>query len=239
MPRARRTHRFRGASDVRGFGAFDPATVGLGFLALLALLIKRPAQVQEQVATVLNTLPPIPLVGSLTGLVTQPLWAKGLYDVLTLEFPTMPGTGRLTMVAHAAYESGWGKSAAAKAANNFWNITSGGSWSGPVLVEPNSDRSYSVTECARLGRDMTTQSNGKLACRIDQTWRRYPTVNAAVRDYWQFLNRYPGAKQALTVGDVAAFAQQLGAGGYYTLPVEEYTRTLVAVAATAKRFIGV
>lgn len=238
MARAR-THRFRGAGDVRGFGAFDPATVGLGFIALIVLLLKRPQQVQEQVTAVLNTLPGIPLVGSLANMLTQPLWAKGLYDVLTLELPNVSVTGRLTMVAHGAYESGWGKSTASKLANNFWNITSGGSWSGPVLVEPNSDRSYSPTECKRLNRPMTTQSNGKLACRIDQTWRRYPTVNAAVRDYWQFLNKYPGAKQALTVGDVAAFAQQLGAGGYYTLPVEEYTRTLVAVVATAKRFIGV
>ena len=234
---APRRRRYAGAGDVRGFGGLEglpllPIAIGAG---ILALYLNRKAITEAGGY----------LVSTLTGIVDHTLWAKRLYDVIGAELPQLSVSAKATMVAHAAYESGWGQATtAARTANNLFNLTAGSAWRGPVFVQANADLSYNLTECAKKGRTPTQQANGKMACRIDQTWRSYPSINAAVRDYWDFLGpnqnsgRYISARLALENGNVADFGQRLYTAGYFTLPPNEYIATLTSIVGTIKRMIG-
>lgn len=182
---------------------------------------------------------------SLYGIASPALWAGRLYAVVSTELPALSMRAKLLMIAHAAYESGWGqKAAAALGTNNLWNITAGSQWKGATVVQPNGDLSFKVEECERKGRPLVRQSNGKMACRIDQTWRKYDSVNAAVKDYWDFLGpnqnagRYSKARMALESGDVSAFGTRLYDAGYFTLDPIEYTKSMTAVVASVKKYLG-
>jgi hypothetical protein len=186
---------------------------------------------------------------SLLGVKDKALWAARLFAVIGTELPQLSIRAKVLIVAHAAFESGWGQDGAAKrGTNNIFNITAGGEWlkaKKPVLVVANADLSYDAKECARVGRPMSAQPNGKLACKIDQTWRKYPTVNAAIQDYWDFLGpnqnggRYLPARNALVAGDVTGFAQAAKAAGYFTLPVDEYSAQLAGMLASVAKRLGI
>lgn len=177
------------------------------------------------------------VINSLAGASAQE-FAKTLNAVLDAEVPGLPPRARYIAIAQAAFESGWGKTNVARTANNFWNITAGSLWRGPVLVVPNGDISYAQSDCQKQNRPMTRQPNGRLACKVDQTWRRYQTVNESVADYWQFLGgRYATAREALRAGDVVGFSTALAAKGYYTAPVEEYTKNMKSIVNTVERFV--
>ena len=132
---------------------------------------------------------------------------------------------RWLVCAHAAYESGWGTSFAFRHALNPFNITAGPYWHGGTVVQANGDTEYTP--------------DGKYVGRITQTWRMYPTVDAALEDYWSLLGwpRYLPARDALERGDVEIFAHFLGPtagkdwrgnplGGFYTLPEKAYAAGL-------------
>jgi len=165
-------------------------------------------------------------------------WAKFVFAETTALFPTLPVKSRIIIVAHAAYESGWGQgNRAVREANNLFNVTAGSQWHGDTLVVPNADLSYNVAECTRLNRPMVVQINGKPACRIDQTWRKYASYRDSLTDYWSFLGgRYIVARDALAAGDVAGFVNGLYAKGYFTLAPDEYLNQLASmVDSVAKR----
>lgn len=180
-------------------------------------------------------------------LASKAAWAKALYDVIGVELPFLSVGARVLMVAHGGYEGGWGTSKTLRRGNNnVFNITAGSSWKGAVDRATNADTSYNAADCQKQGRPMDkTDSKGRAYCDIDQVWRKYATLNEAVRDYWDFLGpnqnrgRYVVARQALERGDAVGFGQALGAARYYTLPVADYVANLQAIVATAKRFIGV
>lgn len=185
-------------------------------------------------------------IASLWGIADNAEWAYKLYLVISGELPHLSIVGRITMVAHAAYESGWGRVAKPAQYNNLWNLTAGNWWISqgrPTFVQANADLSFNASECAKKNRPMTMQSNGQMACRIDQVWRTYDSVNAAVKDYWEFLGplqnggRYVNARAELEQGDPVGFSKALYAAGYYTLPESQYTNNLVAIVNKVRGFI--
>ena len=213
--------------------------LGLGGAGLLFAVLNRKAIVTNVTAAATG------VVDTLLGVKDAAVWAQKLNGVIMKELPQLSAKARTIIIAHAAYESGWGqKAAAARGTNNIFNITAGSQWKGPIDVNVNGDLSFGVAECQRLGRPMTMQSNGKPACKIDQKWRKYASVNEAIRDYWSFLGeqnggRYLPARNALVAGDVPMFGQMLFTAGYFTLPPAEYVASMTKVVATAARFLAV
>lgn len=146
--------------------------------------------------------------------------------------------GRALLTAHACLESGYGTAKAWKHGFNFGNITAGSTWHGLVFRDVGGDTAY--------------DKDGKFLGKITQDWRVYPSVQAALADYWQLLGwrRYVRARLALALGDLAGFCHFLGPsagkavdprtrqsydlGGYYTLPEPEYARRLAGVLALVK-----
>ena len=180
-------------------------------------------------------------------LASKAAWAKSLYAAVSQELPQLSVPARLLIVAHGGYESGWGTGKTVRRGNNnVFNITAGSAWKGAVDRAVNADTSYSAADCQRQGRPMDkTDSKGRRYCDIDQVWRKYGSVNEAVRDYWDFLGpnqnggRYLLARQALEAADVTAFGNALSRAGYFTLPVGEYVANLQAIVNTARKFVGV
>jgi flagellar protein FlgJ len=127
------------------------------------------------------------------------------------------------VVAHAALETGWGRSvptgADGKPSFNLFGIKSSGRWSG--------DASMSATHEFAGGRMQSTLAS----------FRAYDSPEQSIRDYAGFLQSSPRYAGALNTGsDVAAFARGLQQGGYATDP--DYVSKLTAVAARLKSRFG-
>ncbi len=115
------------------------------------------------------------------------------------------------IIAQAAHESGWGKAPAAKVGFNYWNITAGSAWKGPVTDSGD-------PEC---------DSEGKNCKPIKQKFRKYRNDREAITDFLSFLStqnggRYRTAYAALLAGDATAYATELRKAGYYTASVDSY-----------------
>lgn len=132
-------------------------------------------------------------------------------SALNSSLPSLSIQTKAMIIAHAAYESGWGKARAAQQANLF-NLTAGSSWAGAVVTGP--DDEYDAAGNKRP---------------ITQRFRAYHSLSEGLRDYQDFLNRYhTRAANLLTIGDVA-FVVALSQSHYYTLPVAQYVKTYRAV----------
>lgn len=135
---------------------------------------------------------------------------------------------RLLLTAQACLESGYGTAKAWKHGFNFGNLTAGSTWHGLVFRDVDGDTAY--------------DKNGKYLGKITQDWRVYPSVQAALADYWQLLGwcRYIRGRVALSLGDLAGFCHWIGPnagpglGEYYTLPEPEYARRLSNALAVVK-----
>lgn len=124
-----------------------------------------------------------------------------------------------TVIAHAALETGWGRSLPARADGqpsfNLFGIKAGGAWNGAVA-----------------GARTREFADGRMQA-VDAEFRAYESPEQSIRDYVSLLKSSPRYAQALgTGGDVAAFARALSRGGYATDP--DYTAKLTAVAARLK-----
>ena len=127
------------------------------------------------------------------------------------------------VVAHAALETGWGKSvptgADGRPSFNLFGIKAGARWSG--------DTSLSATHEFAGGRMQSTLAS----------FRAYDSPEQSIRDYAGVLQSSPRYSAALNTGsDVAAFARGLQQGGYATDP--DYVSKLTAVAARLKSRFG-
>ena len=138
---------------------------------------------------------------------------------------TYPARTQILIIAHAAMESGWGVTTQARRAFNYFNVSAGSSWKGPV----------------QEGGDLEYTADGQCK-RITQKWRCYGDCKEAVADYIRLLQlpRYLPAYAALMDGDAARFIEWLGPdrahhkppfGGYFTLPTMTYLRNFSAVVA--------
>jgi flagellar protein FlgJ len=123
------------------------------------------------------------------------------------------------IIAHAALETGWGRSMPAatdgQSSFNLFGIKAGGSWAGNAV--------QSRTQEFMAGR------MGEVSAKF----RSYDSPGHAMQDYVRLLKDNPRYAGALGTGsDVAAFARGLQRGGYATDP--DYAAKLTAVAAELK-----
>ena len=202
----------------------------LGGAGLLLLMSRRTA-VEQAAEKVVETAiaEGKELIQTLTDVKDRVLIVRGLYAAVDAELPQLPLKSKVIIVAQAITESGWNEGKAAKNGNNWFNIIATPSWPGETWVAVNGDRSYTASTCKSLNRPMSSKdAKGRPYCKIDQKWRKYPTVNAAVADYWAVLgqSRYLPARAALESGDIDTFSAKLREGGYYDAPLEEYRSNL-------------
>lgn len=135
--------------------------------------------------------------------------------------PDQRDTVAAIVAAQAGYETGHGVAPAWLKGNNFGNVTAGASWAGPVVE----------------GGDKEYDTEGNVRS-IVQRFRAYATVDDAARDFLALLswNRYRPARDALFRGDSTGYVAALRAGGYFTAPLDSYTRAVnnnLAAAASA------
>jgi flagellar protein FlgJ len=133
------------------------------------------------------------------------------------------GVDPATIVAHAALETGWGKSvpvgADGRPSFNLFGIKAGGTWKGESVS--------SVTHEFQGGRMHDVVAG----------FRRYQSPEDSVGDYVKLLQSSPRYAAALGTGsDTAAYARALQQGGYATDP--DYATKLTAVAGRLKSHPG-
>jgi peptidoglycan hydrolase FlgJ len=125
------------------------------------------------------------------------------------------GVDPRTLLAHAALETGWGRSqptsSDGKSSNNLFGIKATGSWRGESV-----------------GSRTLEFEDGVAAQRVER-FRAYSSPGESFRDYAELLlrsDRYQAARGTGT--DARAFAEALQRGGYATDP--DYANKLTAVA---------
>jgi flagellar protein FlgJ len=129
------------------------------------------------------------------------------------------GVDPATIVAHAALESGWGKSvpvgADGRPSFNLFGIKAGGTWKGETV--------NAVTHEFQGGRMQAVTAG----------FRSYDSPEQSLGDYVKLLRESPRYAAALGSGvDAAAYGQALQRGGYATDP--DYATKLSGVAARLK-----
>jgi peptidoglycan hydrolase FlgJ len=129
------------------------------------------------------------------------------------------GVDPATIVAHAALETGWGKSvpvgADGRPSFNLFGIKAGASWKGETV------------NC------VTNEFQGGGMQRVTADFRSYDSPEHSLGDYVKLLQSSPRYAGALGTGsDATAYARALQQGGYATDP--DYATKLVAVATRLK-----
>ncbi|MEO8314602.1 MAG: flagellar assembly peptidoglycan hydrolase FlgJ [Pseudomonadota bacterium] len=129
------------------------------------------------------------------------------------------GVDPATIVAHAALETGWGKSVPVGADGvpsfNLFGIKAGASWKGETV------------------NSVTNEFAGGHMQSVKADFRSYASPEHSLGDYVKLLKSSPRYAQALGTGsDAAAYAKALQQGGYATDP--DYATKLTAVAARLK-----
>jgi peptidoglycan hydrolase FlgJ len=133
------------------------------------------------------------------------------------------GVDPATIVAHAALETGWGKSvpmgADGRPSFNLFGIKAGGSWKGESV------------------NSITHEFQGGRMQEVVAGFRSYASPDHSLGDYVKLLQSSPRYAGALGTGsDAAAYARALQQGGYATDP--DYATKLTAVAARLKSHPG-
>ncbi|HRE15503.1 MAG TPA: flagellar assembly peptidoglycan hydrolase FlgJ [Rhodocyclaceae bacterium] len=109
------------------------------------------------------------------------------------------------LVAHAALESGWGRSEMRRAdgssAHNLFGIKAGRSWSGPTV------------------ETQTTEFINGESQRVTARFRAYSSYGEAFRDYANLLRNNPRFGAVIGSQDGTEFARRLQQAGYATDPM--------------------
>jgi flagellar protein FlgJ len=134
------------------------------------------------------------------------------------------GVDPLSIIAHAALETGWGRSvptdAAGRPSFNLFGIKSGSGWKGESAVA--NTREFERGEMRS----------------VQAAFRSYESPAQSVEDYANFLGTRSRYAQVRNTGsDVAAFATALQRAGYATDP--DYAKKLQAVASELKSHFSV
>ncbi len=129
------------------------------------------------------------------------------------------GVDPATVIAHAALETGWGKSVPVgsdgQPSFNLFGIKAGSSWQGDV-----------ASVATHEFQDGSMQ-------KVVTDFRSYDSPQQSLGDYVKLLKSSPRYAAALGTGsDAAAYASALQQGGYATDP--DYATKLAAVAARLK-----
>ncbi|MDE2620954.1 MAG: glucosaminidase domain-containing protein [Sphingomonadales bacterium] len=134
----------------------------------------------------------------------------------------LPLSARWILLAQAAYETEWGRTAAARG-HNYWNLSAGSSWKGPVTPGPD------------------TEPDGQGGWKnILQAWRAYPDDQAGISDLvdnWLTWPAYRAAKPKLLAGDRDGYLSELRAGGYFTQDLPTYQAGVLARLEQSRPFI--
>lgn len=146
-------------------------------------------------------------------------FVKSVREALGVVAAHLSTTAQQFVVAHAALESGWGKSRPAQLGYNLFNVTR-------VKGDPRPIIESGDQECDAAG-----------VCRpITQRFAAYGSLAEGLADYFGLLARkYGTALAALEAGDSAGFVTRLREGGYYTLPLSEYQSRFAGVLAGVKK----
>jgi len=112
-------------------------------------------------------------------------------------------------LAQAILESGWGKSALTKKANNLFGIKADKAWKGPTILMP-------TTEYYR-GHKQT----------VDAFFRRYLSLADSIKDHALFLKKNPRYKAAFDCPTGIEFAKTIAECGYATDP--GYAQLLISL----------
>lgn len=166
------------------------------------------------------------VVSTLVGIKDRAKWSQGLYAAVGRVLPSLSATSKAIIVAHGAFESGYGKGAGAKC-NNIWNITTGKAW-----------MDAGKPWCP--GPDTEYRPDGTVVS-ITQQWRSYPSTEAAVQDYWNFLGSRASlraARDELEAGNLSGFIYKLYDAKYFTLPAADYLSRMQGVLGTVKNYLS-
>jgi peptidoglycan hydrolase FlgJ len=201
---------------------------GLGLADMLLRQLMQSAGVGDVPATATHPGAPATLEKASAAAATWP--PKTQEDFVKAILPAAKVAGRelgvdpATIVAHAALETGWGKSvpvgADGRPSFNLFGIKAGGSWKGETV--------NSVTHEFERGRMQEVVAG----------FRSYESPEHSLGDYVKLLQGSSRYSAALGTGsDAAAFAKALQRGGYATDP--DYATKLTAVAARLKSQLAV
>jgi flagellar protein FlgJ len=121
------------------------------------------------------------------------------------------GVSPRILLAHAALETGWGRSVVG---NNLFGIKANASWQGEAITTA----THEIEAGERVSREAA--------------FRAYPSLDASVQDYVALIGGNPRYQGLIGAGDnVEAYGRGLVAGGYAT--DTDYGSKLEAVAAKA------
>ena len=180
-------------------------------------------------------------------------WAFDFWNALTATLPQLSFQSRLLLFSHAAYESGWGvTAAAARNAYNAFNTTAGKDGSvtlqrylasgGQVWAQPNADFTYSNPPADPAAEGWTKDQQGRWRLRIPQNWRKFNSWEENIRDQWNhwiLRSDYTRVRAALEAADPVAYVQALYDVKYFDYPVQSYAQELLSVLDKAHSVLGV
>lgn len=140
------------------------------------------------------------------------LWKALGNASMMLNHPEIGTVQKTILIGQAVHEASWGLAKASREAMNYWNLTAGTKWKGPVLTGP--DTEYDA------------QGNVK---RIEQKFRVYSNDDESAIDMLKFIgpdSRYREAWDALVKGDAMLYATKLREKGFFTQPLPLYQKGL-------------
>lgn len=139
------------------------------------------------------------------------LWAS-----LSRVSPSLGTMQKTILIGQAIHEASWGAAKASREAFNYWNITAGPSWKGPILS----------------GKDLEYDKAGNVKT-ITQAFRKYKSDDEAIRDMLSFIgpkSRYSEAWDALQKGNAMTYLEKLREKGFFTQPLPVYQKaTMTAI----------
>lgn len=175
-----------------------------GYLLLIAAAIAAYYGAQPSTVQVPAVLPPTkPKATPPTGKDYKSLYIAKCWDNAT-EVSKEAGWSRDLLLAQSANESDWGRSLLASKYNNLFGIKAGKEWNGgktPPL--------------------WTSEVINGRSVRVQAPFRSYANWADSMRDWMDFLKRYPRYFKAISAaqaGDAAGFFKGLREAGYATEP---------------------
>lgn len=150
---------------------------------------------------------------------SQAQFVAMMFAAIRRVYPFASQQTQRLIVAHAAYETGWGKSTPFMRGWNAFNITRLPSDTRPVIQS--GDLEYAPDGTVR---------------KITQRFAAYPSLDESIHHYLSFIgaSRYTNARDLLTQGTLD-FVDALSRGGYFTLPLAQYKSAMQSVLASVTR----
>lgn len=147
------------------------------------------------------------------------LWAS-----LSRVAPSLGTMQKTILIGQAIHEASWGAAKASREAFNYWNLTKGSQWKGPVLP----------------GKDLQYDKAGKVKT-ITQAFRKYKNDDEAVRDMLAFIgpkSMYKEAWEALQAGTAMTYLAKLYDKGFFTQPLPIYQKATMKAIQQVVQTLG-